>query len=381
MPNWVLPEYIADVLPHQARKIEQVRRTMLDAFASYGYELVIPPMLEYLESLLTGVGKDTDMSTFKLVDQLSGKTMGLRADMTTQVARIAAQTGQQNTISRLCYVGSVLHTRPLGLQTTREPLQAGAEIFGCSHIKADAEIQSLAISALTLVGLKDICLSLSHVGVLKAIIATDPLAQLREAQLFDLLETKDMPTLMSITQDFQEETRSALLVLPELYGDITILEKAKEVLPDNDGIKQALSELEFLAKIAPCDTVTIDLADLHGYHYHNGIMFAAYVNGLPNALARGGRYDHVAEAFGRSKPATGFSVDIRELARLLDAPAKKSAIAVKWENDPSLFDAVNALRRQGETVIYQFANIKLQQEEFICDRQLVKNDAGVWTVE
>lgn len=202
MPNWLLPEFIADVLPAEARKMEEIRRKVLDAFRSYGYELVVPPMLEYLESLLTGVGQDTEIYTFKLIDQLSGRTMGIRADMTTQVARIDAHLLNRNAVTRLCYAGSILHTRPSGLQGTREPLQIGAEIFGYPGIEADAEIQDLALTSLKAANITGVCLDLSHVGVLKSLIAADPLAQIFEAQLFDLLETKDMPGLTELTKGF-----------------------------------------------------------------------------------------------------------------------------------------------------------------------------------
>ncbi len=382
MPNWLLPEFIADVLPSEARKMENLRRKILDEFRSYGYELVIPPMLEYLESLLTGVGQDTEIYTFKLIDQLSGRTMGVRADMTTQVARIDAHLLNRNTVTRLCYAGSILHTRPSGLQATREPLQIGAEIFGYSGIEADAEIQSLALASLDSAGLTGICLDLSHVGVLKALVASDPLAQIFEAQLFDLLETKDMPGLIELTKGFHEETRAALLALPDMYGDIGILNEARKVLPETEGIVRALSELEYLAGQAECDRVTIDLADMHGYHYHSGVMFAAYVPGLPNAIARGGRYDHVAEAFGRSRPATGFSMDLRELARVLPAAEKCHVILAPWNNDPMLCQKIRELRKSGEVVVYELPRSRSEHDEFVCDRRLVqKANGGDWILE
>ena len=382
MPNWLLPEFIADVLPAEARKMEEIRRKVLDAFRSYGYELVVPPMLEYLESLLTGVGQDTEIYTFKLIDQLSGRTMGIRADMTTQVARIDAHLLNRNAVTRLCYAGSILHTRPSGLQGTREPLQIGAEIFGYPGIEADAEIQDLALTSLKAANITGVCLDLSHVGVLKSLIAADPLAQIFEAQLFDLLETKDMPGLTELTKGFHEDTRNALLALPDMYGDIHVLKEARKVLPENGGIEKALNELEFLAGQADCGRVTIDLADMHGYHYHSGVMFAAYVPGLPNALARGGRYDHVAEAFGRSRPATGFSMDLRELARLLPAPEKRRAILAPWNNDEKCRQAIRELRKSGELVVFELPGAKSEHDEFVCDRELVcETENGNWVVK
>ena len=289
MPNWLLPENIADVLPSEARKIEELRRRVLDQFRLYGYEMVMPPLLEYLESLLTGAGQDTDLRTFKLVDQMSGRTLGIRADMTTQVARIDAHLLNRDSVTRLCYVGSVLQTRPSGFHATREPLQIGAEIYGHAGLEADAEIQELALVSLAQAGITKVRLDLCHVGVLRAIIANDPVAGKQAAQLFALLESKDIPGLQVVTQQYLPATRAALLALPTLYGDIEVIERARAVLPALPGITQALAELQALAEMAGEANVTIDLADLRGYHYHSGVMFAAYAPGLPNAVMRGGR--------------------------------------------------------------------------------------------
>lgn len=378
--NWLLPEFIADVLPAEARKMEDLRRQILDKFQIYGYELVVPPMLEYVESLLSGTGQDTDLFTFKLVDQLSGRTMGLRADMTTQVARIDAHLINRNTVTRLCYAGSVLHTRPAGLQSTREPFQIGAEIYGYGGPQADAEVQALALASLKVAGIAGMSLNLSHAGLLKSLIADDPAAKKMEALLFDLLETKDMPGLDELTARFHPLTRKALLALPDLYGDIAVLKEAKKVLPSNAGITLALNDLEYLASIAECDRVTIDLADLNGYHYHSGIMFAAFVPGLPNALARGGRYDHVGEAFGRARPATGFSMDLRELSRLLPSAKKRPAIFAPSSNSASLYEKIRQLRNAGEIVICDLPGLRAGYDEFICDRELVA-DGDSWILK
>lgn len=371
MPNWLLPENIADVLPSEARKIEELRRAMLDNFRLYGYELVMPPMLEYLESLLTGAGQDMDLRMFKLVDQLSGRTMGIRADMTTQVARIDAHLLNRDSVTRLCYAGSVLHTRPSGLHATREPLQIGAEIYGHAGLEADAEIQELALASLALAGISQIRLDLCHVGVLRAILGNDPRAQKREAELFLLLEAKDVPGLRNITSEFDPVTRDALLALPNLYGDVETIERARNVLPQFDGIKQALDDMEALTKLAGAASVTVDLADLRGYHYHSGAMFAAYVPGLPNAVARGGRYDHVGEAFGRARPATGFSMDLRELARLMPGAERKRAIRAPWGKEPALRSRIAELRKAGEIVIQSLPGHEADQDEFDCNRALV----------
>jgi len=380
MPNWLLPENIADVLPSEARKIEELRRKLLDRFRSYGYELVMPPMLEYLESLLTGAGQDMDLRIFKLVDQLSGRTMGVRADMTTQVARIDAHLLNRRSVTRLCYAGSVLHTRPSGLHATREPLQIGAEIYGHAGLEADAEIQELVLASLKLAGITRVRLDLCHVGVLRAIIADDELARKCDAELFGLLEAKDIPGLRKLTADFRPVTREALLALPALYGDASIIERAREVLPKLPDVTRALDELGRLIHQVGNADVTVDLADLRGYHYHSGVMFAAYVPGLPNAVARGGRYDHVGEAFGRARPATGFSLDLRELARLLPVAERKSAIRAPWGTEPALRLKINELREAGEVVIQALPGHENEQDEFDCDRAVVF-DNGNWILQ
>ncbi|HEY4075246.1 MAG TPA: ATP phosphoribosyltransferase regulatory subunit [Herbaspirillum sp.] len=380
MPNWLLPENIADVLPSEARKIEELRRQVLDHFRLYGYELVMPPMLEYLESLLTGAGQDTDLRTFKLVDQLSGRTMGIRADMTTQVARIDAHLLNRTSVTRLCYAGSVLQTRPSGLHATREPLQIGAEIYGHAGLEADAEIQQLALASLRLAGFKKVRLDLCHVGVLQAIIADDAEALKQAPQLFTLLQAKDIPDLNVISASFKPATRDALLALPGLYGDVTIIDKARAVLPALPGIAKALDELQVLVELAADADVIIDLADLRGYHYHSGVMFAAYVPGLPNAVARGGRYDHVGEAFGRARPATGFSMDLRELARLMPGAARKAAVRAPWSTEPGLQQKITELREAGEIVIQSLPGHDNDLDEFDCDRAVVCHN-GNWIIQ
>ncbi len=377
MPNWLLPENIADVLPSEARKIEELRRLMLDNFRLYGYELVMPPLLEYLESLLTGAGKDTDLRTFKLVDQISGRMLGLRADMTIQVTRIDAHLLNRASVTRLCYAGSVLHTRPSGLHATREPLQIGAEIYGHAGLEADAEIQELALASLALAGFAEVRLDLSHVGVLRAIIAGDAAARLDEAALYALLRAKDKPGLLELTAGYEAQTRIALLALPELYGDIEVLKRAREVLPAAPGITKALAELAALAGSAIGRAeVAIDLADLRGYQYESGAMFALYVPGLPNAVAHGGRYDHVGEAFGRARPATGFSLDLRELARLLPTAERKHSIRAPWGNALELKQKIVELRTAGEVVIQSMPGHTDEQDEFECDRALVLDVDG-----
>jgi ATP phosphoribosyltransferase regulatory subunit len=384
MPTWLLPENIADVLPSEARKIEELRRLMLDTFRTYGYEMVMPPLLEYVESLLAGAGQDTDLKTFKVVDAMSGRLLGLRADMTTQVARIDAHLLNRDTVTRLCYAGSVVHTRPSGLHATREPLQIGAEIYGHAGLEADAEIQELALASLALAGFTAPRLDLSHVGVLRALLADDAAAKRDEQQLYGLLRSKDQPGLEEIATDYKSTTRAALLALPHLYGDVDVLARARELLPPLPGVTRALEELAQLASLAGSAIgraqVAIDLADLRGYQYESGAMFALYVPGLPNAVARGGRYDHVGEAFGRARPATGFSLDLRELARLLPIAERKHSIRAPWGNAPALRAKIAELRHSGEVVIQSMPGHENVQDEFECDRALVL-EQGNWILK
>jgi ATP phosphoribosyltransferase regulatory subunit len=379
MPNWLLPENIADVLPSEARKIEELRRSILDNFRLYGYELVMPPLLEYLESL-TAAGPDINLRMFKLVDQLSGRTMGVRADMTTQVARIDAHLLNRDSVTRLCYAGSVLHTRPSGLHATREPLQIGAEIYGHAGLEADAEIQELALASLALAGFSQVRLDLSHVGVLRAILAEDARAQKDEAELVVLLRAKDVPGLQAITANYDAVTSSALLALPSMYGDVNTIEQARKALPRWPGISRALDELETLVNLAVGANVTIDLADLRGYQYESGAMFSIYVPGLPNAVARGGRYDQVGEAFGRARPATGFSMDLRELARLLPTAERKRAIRAPWGREPALREKITEYRKAGEIVIQNLPGHDNDQDEFDCDRAIMLEN-GNWILK
>jgi ATP phosphoribosyltransferase regulatory subunit len=380
MPNWLLPENIADLLPSEARKIEEIRRLILDNFQLYGYELVMPPLLEYQESLLAGSGDDLDLRMFKLVDQLSGRTMAVRADMTTQAARIDAHLLNRSSVTRLCYAGSVLHTRPSGLHATREPLQIGAEIYGHAGLEADAEIQQLAMHSLLLAGFPESRLDLSHAGILRAILQRCPRAAGHQPELYALLRAKDMPGLETICGAFDSTTQAAVLALPTLYGGIEVLEEAARILPSYPEIRSAIDDLKSLSELAGRASVTIDLADLSGYQYESGAMFAIFVPGLPNAVARGGRYDHVGEAFGRARPATGFSMDLKELARLLPPAARKRSIRAPWARDSRLIEKISELRKAGEIVIQNLPGHENDQEEFDCDRVL-ELENGEWIIK
>ncbi|HMH18082.1 MAG TPA: ATP phosphoribosyltransferase regulatory subunit [Burkholderiales bacterium] len=378
MRNWLLPENLEDILPPQAQRIERMRSKLLELFRGCGYQLVIPPMLEYLESLLTGTGHDLDLRTFKLVDQLSGRMMGVRADITPQVARIDAHLMNRKGVTRLCYTGSVLHTRPRGLDSTREPLQIGAEIYGHAGIESDLEIQQLLAEALTACGISGARLDIGHVGVFRAICRHGRVGAELESELHGVLERKDLPTLRVVTERLQGATRKALLALPELYGDGAVIDRAGRMLPKYPEIKAALRDLKQLARTQSIP-VSFDLADLRGYHYHSGVVFAAYAPGVANAVALGGRYDEVGKAFGRARPATGFSVDLRELARTAVKETAAGAVRAPYSSDAGLASAIRKLRSSGEVVMVALPGHAAERTQPECDRELVKR-AGKWAV-
>jgi ATP phosphoribosyltransferase regulatory subunit len=313
MRKWLLPEYVEDILPAEAMRIERLRRSMLDLFFASSYQLVMPPLLEYMDSLLTGTGHDLELRTFKVVDQLSGKTMGVRPDMTPQVARIDAHLLNRKGVTRLCYCGSVLHTRPATPGATREPIQIGAEMYGAAGAEADLEIQKLLCDALKLARLRDVRLDVGHVAVFRSIAHSAKLGAALEGELFTALQKKDLPALRSLSRKLGKTTRDALQLLPELYGGAEVLDTAERRLPRVGEVTQALKTLRALAKSCPVP-ISFDLAELRGYHYHSGVVFDAYCAGVTGPVARGGRYDEVGKAFGRARPATGFSIDLRSVA-------------------------------------------------------------------
>lgn len=378
--RWVLPDHIQDALPSEADKLEGLRRRLLDAFRARGYQQVMPPLLEYLDSLTTGAGQDLRLRTYQLVDQLSGRTMGVRADMTPQVTRIDSHLLNRNGVSRLCYCGSVLHTLPSTLTATREPLQLGAELYGHAGIEADIEILRLLADVMRLADVPATRIDIGHVGLFHALAGRAGLVPGREEALFDLLQSKDVPGLRDMLVDVPEPVRSALLLLPELYGGPDVIEAAAARLPRDAEIDAALGDLRQLATALSDLPVSFDLADLRGYHYHSGVVFAAYGGGSPSALALGGRYDRVAQAFGRARPATGFSLDLRELALRLPDPAPAGAILAPYAQGAGLQDAVMALREQGEIVVIGLPGHDGTWNEAGCDRQLVMR-GDQWMVE
>jgi ATP phosphoribosyltransferase regulatory subunit len=385
MNRWLLPEDIADVLPAEARKVESLRRAILDLYQSYGYELVAPPILEFLDSLLTGTGSDLNLQTFKLVDQLSGRTLGLRADMTPQVARIDAHLLNRAGVTRLCYAGSVAHARtPVG-SSAREELQLGAEIYGCATWEADLEAITLLLKTLSVAGLEKVYLDLSHAGILAGILDGQDLDKATVEALYGLLQGKDRPRLSQWATCLPAKVSEALMALTQLNGPCSeVLAKAKTVLPKHVAIDQALADLERLvsatSKLSTNLELSIDLADLRGYQYHSGVMFAAYVDQLPQPIARGGRYDHVGQAFGRPRPATGFSLDLLTLANLSPLNVRKLAILAPWIEDVALNQTISALRSKGEVVIQIPAGTTVEAAEYECDRELVKQGSS-WEVK
>ena len=378
MRNWILPEYISDVLPREARQIESMRRGMLDLFAGYGYELVLPPLVEYVESLFLHDDPALDLKTFKLVDELTGRQMGLRADITPQVARIDAHILNRKGTTRLCYSGSVVNTRPNGILSTREPRQIGAEIYGCANIAADVEIIELMLESLALAGLKQVRLDIGHIGLFHALADAAGLKGDLRDQTFSALQQKDIPTLRSVTCELTPELAAGLQALPGLYGDSKeVLKSATQVLPAVTGVTEALKALELLVNALAVRGISVrfDLAEVRSSDYHTGLVFAAYSDGFANAVARGGRYDRVGEKFGRSRPATGFSLDLRELSRL-PFPLAQRAILAPAGDDAALIEAIRALRRAGETVV---VDLGVQADEAHIDREL-RLEQGNWVV-
>ncbi len=381
--RWLLPEAIEDVLPDEAARVEALRRRLLDLFRGHGYEYVIPPLLEYLESLLTGSGRDLDLRTFKLVDQISGRTLGVRADITPQVARIDAHLLNRRGVTRLCYCGSVLHALPALLTASRQPLQIGVELYGHAGGEADAEMIRMLAEALALTGVAATRIDLGHVGVFRCLAAAADIGEDLEQELFAALQAKDLPTLREMLRaaGMAEPYRSAFLALPDCYGGAEELAAAARRLPALPEIERALAELAALAAAAPELPVSFDLSDLRGYHYHSGVVFAAYGGAHPSAIALGGRYDKVGLSFGRARPATGFSLDLRELVRLTPPTAAPGKIlAPVAPQDAELRQAVGALRAAGECVVDALPGHDGDWAEAGCDRRLVKRD-GRWLTE
>ena len=383
--SWQLPDQIADVLPSEARHIEELRRLFLDTARSFGYELVMPPLLEHIESLLTGTGEALDLQTFKLVDQLSGRTLGLRADTTPQVARIDAHLLNRQGVARLCYCGPVLHTRAERPLATREPLQFGSEIYGHAGLEADLEAQLLAIEGLRAAGVGPLSVDMADVRIVSsllagAVIPVRTLALIHAALAFK--DASELDSLMaSLNGGISSASREGLKSLLQLYGDDKVLVEAEKSLPSLPGVREALQNLKWLATHVQREggdvSVSFDLADLRGYAYYSGTRFAIYGHG--DELARGGRYDEVGAVFGRNRPAVGFSLDLKELVGVLPPRPLKAAIRAPWGEGAALRAAISRLRADGETVVCVLPGHEHEVNEFDCDRELA-DAAGQWVV-
>jgi ATP phosphoribosyltransferase regulatory subunit len=380
MSAWVLPDHIADVLPFEARHIEEIRRDLLDMARCYGYELVMPPLLEHLESLLSGTGEALDLQTFKLVDQISGRMMGLRADSTPQVARIDAHLLNRQGVARLCYCGPVLHTRPGAPHATREPLQFGAEIYGHRGLEADLEVLTLAIDALQAAQVNGLSVDMADARIVHALVKAAELDIAQQTQIQAALAAKDASEIRDITRNSPAAPAQALQQLTQLYGDVKMLAQARKALPDLPGIGDALTHLEWLASHVEGHSITFDLADLRGYAYYSGAQFSLYAPGATDAVARGGRYDEVGSIFGRKRPAVGFSLDIKALSSVAAARPLRAAIRAPWGEAADLRSAIAALRRQGETVVCVLPGHESEVDEFLYDRELLQA-AGQWIVK
>jgi ATP phosphoribosyltransferase regulatory subunit len=384
MPSaWLLPEHLADVLPSQARCIEELRRQLLDTAQTYGFELVMPPLLEHLDALLSGAGRQLGLKTFKLVDQLSGRSLGVRADTTSQVARIDAHLLNRRGVTRLCYCGPVLHTLPEGPRASREPLQWGAEIYGHAGLEADLEVQELALDLLERTGVTGCVMDMGDARIVQGVLQDQVVSAPQQAQIYEALAAKDPAALRGAAQFLPSAVRQSLLLLLRLYGGPEVLVQARREFAHLPSVTQALDDLQWLSQHVrqahPSLRIGFDLADLSGYAYYSGPRFAVYTESLGDALVRGGRYDAVGSVFGRNRPAVGFSTDLKQwVTQLTPAPAR-AAIRAPWGHDNALREAIRALRQQGELVVCSLPGHDHETQEFDCDRGLFL-DQDRWVI-
>lgn len=386
--RWLLPEGIEEILPPRSRRLEELRRAILDLFDRWGYDLVVTPLVEYLESLLTGTGADLNLKTFKLTDPLSGRLLGVRADITPQAARIDAHRLRHTTPTRLCYLGPILYTRPDGFVGSRSPLQIGAELFGHAGVESDVEVLHLLWRTLELASLEAVHLDLGHVGIFRGLARQAGLVQEQELDLFAALQRKAISEIVSMLQDFRVTGAIAhmLTALADLNGDMA-LQRARQVLARAaPPVLEALDHLSRLAlqleRVLPAVPVHFDLAELRGYHYKTGVVFAAFVAGRGQEVARGGRYDGIGRVFGRARPAVGFSTDLKTL---LDFDHGRGvhdvlAVAAPWQEDPALQEAIESLRAQGRRVLTLLPGQQGTAAELGCSEQLVQRQ-GNWILE
>lgn len=386
--RWLLPEGIEESLPEESAWLEKYRRELVDMFSTWGYELVMPPLIEYLDSLLIGPSDDLDLQTFKLTDQLTGRMMGLRADMTSQVARIDAHMLKRDVPTRFCYLGTVMHTRPGGRDLTRSPLQVGAELYGHSGLDSDVEVICLMLEALNLVGIDNVLLDLGHVGIFTILVAEAGLSESQQLQLQTLLRQKAQTeyeqflTTCSLSNDWHK----IFISLMDLSGDGDVINAAKQLLKGCG--KEVIDHIDYVEELSkrvalryPEIQLHYDLAALSGYQYQNGAVFAAYVSGQGGEIARGGRYDMIGQVFGRSRPATGFSLDLKALAKISpNTNQPVLAIYAPLDNDPALQDKIKQLRAQGERVVCELSNQQGSAKDLNCNRVMVKKGQE-WVVK
>ncbi len=381
MNQWTLPDYVEDMLPDEAVYLESLRRSILDLYQAHGYFYVIPPMLEYIESLNSN-GQDMDLDTFKVVDQLSGRLMGIRADITPQVARIDAHLIHNEEVTRLSYAGSVLRTKPASFLQSREPFQIGAELYGFKGIEADLEIQTLLIKTLNTIGIKSPVFDFNHLDIFTSLIASSNIERDLLDRLYEAMQKKDQSEVKSLTQSLDKKNREALIALVSLYGDVNILKEADKVLPQDKAIKNALQFLNQIDKALKEYEIKIsyDLSDIRGYQYHNGLVFSVYADQCYSPIALGGRYDNIGASFGRKRPATGFTMDLKNIVTLFPNGKKAKAILAPQGNDAGLQKAIETLRQQGDIVaIDLFGDMNAIQNN--CDRILIQDAAKAWKVK
>lgn len=380
--RWMLPDGIEEILPPEAKQVDGLRRRLLDLFECWGYDLVIPPMMEFTNSLLVGLGKDVDLLTFKVTDQLTGRSMGIRADMTPQIARIDAHSLKRDGVNRLCYAGHVLKTQMQNALDTRSPTQVGVELYGEADLAAELEVTSLLLDTFIKAEISGVCLDLGHVEIFRALSLEAGLTKEQEKQYFQLLQSKALTEIHAWVQNNVKDSAHAnwFVALPRLAGSVKMLDEAREVLRNAPkAASEALEELEQVAHVLeerfPETQLYFDLSELTGYHYSTGLVFAAFVPDQGRAVARGGRYDHIGEVFGRARPAVGFTADLVSMARLsgFQAPARFGIFA-PYSGESNQWAAIQALRSQGEKVIVGAKNQTSVNNYQLCDRQLVEVD-------
>ena len=381
MNQWILPDYVEDMLPDGASYLESLRRSILDLYKAHGYLYVIPPMLEYIESLNSS-GQDMDLDTFKVVDQLSGKLMGVRADITPQVARIDSHLIQNDEVTRLSYAGSVLRTKPASFLQSREPFQIGAELYGFKGIEADLEIQTLLIKTFNTIGINNPVFDFNHLDIFKSLITSSNLGHDQLNLLYQAVQKKDKSEVVALTKSLDKKNRDALIALVSLYGDISILKEAEKVLPQDKVIINALQFLNAMDKALKSNDIKIsyDLSDIRGYQYHNGLVFSVYADHCYSPIALGGRYDNIGSFFGRNRAATGFTMDLKNILALFPNGKKVKAILAPKSAEIELQNIIESLRQKGEIVAVDlFGNMNAIQNN--CDRILIKDGNKVWKVK